>query len=277
MRLDDITIVLSRPSEPGNAGAVCRGMKNMGLRRLRTVAAELDLQEGGRETLLARAIHAADVWEQAEHFATLEAALADCAISVGTTRRRGRRRKLSTLSPRELAEFLKARTGRAALVFGNERTGLNGEELALCNMASHISVSRECPSINLSHAVQIYTYELYRAMAETGAPRGVDMSGGLGGKTGPLEVPGQWVPMAKNEIDILVTGISTALASIGFYRRPGRTRQERFLRDLIARAGLSLNEGRYLKTIIVKAGRLGALQPGIYPDPKENPAGAFLT
>lgn len=268
MRLKDITIVLTRPSEPGNAGAVCRGMKNMGLRRLRIAAAELDLQDGtNRETLLARAIHAADVWEQAEHFATLEAALADCTISVGTTRRRGRRRKFSTLSPWELAEFLKARQGRAALVFGNERTGLNGEELALCNMASHISVSRECPSINLSHAVQIYAYELYRAMAETEEHKEADTSDRLRGKTASLEVSGQWVPMAEKEIEALVLRISNALASIGFYRHPGRTMQERFLRDLIARAGLSLSEGRYLQNILVKAGRLGASQPGICPDP----------
>ncbi|MDR2210502.1 MAG: RNA methyltransferase [Spirochaetaceae bacterium] len=255
MRLDDITIVLARPSEPGNTGAVCRGMKNMGLRRLRIAAAELDLRSGtNRETLLARAIHAADIWEGAEHFATLEAALADCTISVGTTRRRGRRRKSNTLSPRDLAEFLKAKDGRAALVFGNERTGLEGEELALCNMASHISVSGEFPSINLSHAVQIYAYELYQAMAESAEGTGPR------GRSGPapLKVPGQWIPMTGKEIDALVTAISGSLAAMGFYRNPGRKDQERFLRDLMARAGLSLSEGRYLRNLIVKAGRMGA-------------------
>ena len=76
MRLDDVIIVLARPSEPGNTGAVCRAMKNMGLRRLRLASPEpgIPLQDEGSslEKLLARAIHAADIWNGAEHFATLK-------------------------------------------------------------------------------------------------------------------------------------------------------------------------------------------------------------
>ncbi|MDR1307719.1 MAG: RNA methyltransferase [Treponema sp.] len=258
MRLEEITIVLVRPSEPGNTGAVCRAMKNMGLSRLRIAASELPFGPGSPaelEKLLARAVHAGNIWEGAEHFNTLEAALADCTISVGTTRRRGRRRKSNTLSARELAEFLAVRQGRAALVFGNERTGLEGEELERCNLASHIPVSSAFPSINLSHAVQIYAYELYRTLA------GPDTGG-------PDPVPGQWVPMARPEIDTLVHKICGALAGMGFYRHPGREEQARFLRDLIARAGLSRSEGRYLENIITRAGRLSL--SGM-PDPRLNP------
>jgi len=269
--LDDIIIVLSRPSEPGNTGAVCRAMKNMGLRHLRIAAAErpcIELPGMGiplnnfssdkksldssnkagalsLERLLARAIHAADIWESAENYAALKEALADCTVSIGTSRRRGRRRKSNTLNPRELAAFLKSKTGKAAIVFGNERTGLDREEMELCSMASHIPVSPEFPSINLSHAVQIYAYELYQALDSNG------------NRTGPDPVPGQWVPMNTAEIDLLVKKISNSLESLGFYKHPGREEQERFLRDLIARAGLSLKEGRYLGNIMAKAMRLG--------------------
>jgi tRNA/rRNA methyltransferase/tRNA (cytidine32/uridine32-2'-O)-methyltransferase len=240
MRLEDVIFVLARPSEPGNTGAVCRAVKNMCLRRLRIAASELPTTPADTEKLLSRAVHAAEIWEGAEHFDSLQAALADCAVSVGTSRRRGRRRKSSTLTPRELAAFLKDKNGKAAIVFGNERTGLNGEELELCNMASHIPVNPEFPSINLSHAVQIYAYELYQTLEQ------------------PCRaVPGQWVPMAAGEIDTLVKNTTRSLASIGFYKHPGREEQERFLRDLMARAGLSLSEGRYLSNIIAKAGRLG--------------------
>jgi tRNA/rRNA methyltransferase/tRNA (cytidine32/uridine32-2'-O)-methyltransferase len=253
MRLDDIVFVLARPSEPGNIGAVCRAMKNMGLGRLRIAASALDgappldgapnaapaITNEALEKLLARAIHAADIWERAKHFDTLRAAVADCAITVGTSRRRGRHRKSSTLTPGELAAFLKDKSGTAAIVFGNERTGLEGEELDLCNIASHIPVDPEFPSINLSHAVQIYAYELHQSLEEL-----------------PRDVPGKWVAMTAAEIDKQVTVISNALASIGFYKHPCREEQERFLRDLIARAGLSLNEARYLGNIIAKAGRL---------------------
>ncbi|MDR2471179.1 MAG: RNA methyltransferase [Treponema sp.] len=280
MRLEDIVIVLARPSEPGNTGAVCRAMKNMGLRRLRLASPEYsDAPEypggpaavsggpGGPgapgpaalEKLLARAVHAADIWEGAERFDTLEAALADCAFSAGTSRRRGRRRK-STLTPRELAAFLKTKSGRAAVVFGNERTGLRGEELELCNMASHIPVSPGFPSVNLSHAVQIYAYELYQALAGPAALAVPGRAGSAAMPEGPAAVPGQWTPMTAAEIDSRVRGISAALEAAGFYRHPGRAEQERFLRDLMARAGLSPGEGRYLADIIAKAGRLESLR-----------------
>jgi tRNA/rRNA methyltransferase/tRNA (cytidine32/uridine32-2'-O)-methyltransferase len=149
------------------------------------------------------------------------------------------------MSPGELASFLKSKNGKAAIVFGNERTGLNREELELCNTASHIPVSPEFPSINLSHAVQIYSYELYQALA--------DGNHADSNRRAPAPVPGQWVPMTAEEIETLVEKTSDTLESFGFYRYPGREEQERFLRDIIARAGLSLKEGRYLCNIITKA------------------------
>jgi tRNA/rRNA methyltransferase/tRNA (cytidine32/uridine32-2'-O)-methyltransferase len=242
MRLEDITIILARPSEPGNVGAVCRAMKNMGLKHLRIAGTP---PAAGTEKLLARAVHAADIWEQAEFFDNLEAALGDCNLSIGTTRRRGHHRKSNTLAPRELTDFLRDKTGRTAIVFGNERTGLEAKELELCNMASHIPVNPEFPSINLSHAVQIYAYELFQTLTEEG-PR-IHKPG----------VSGQWTPMTGAEIDALVKKISDSLASVGFYKHPGREEQERFLRDLTARSGLSLSEGRYFANIVAKAGRLG--------------------
>ena len=245
MVLDDIVIVLARPSEPGNTGAVCRAMKNMGLTKLRIARTEIPDNDLSMEKLLSRAIHASDIWDRAEHYSCLEDALADCTISAGTSRRRGRRRKSNTLSPKELAVFLKSKTGKAAVVFGNERTGLDREELELCSFASHIPVHPDFPSINLSHAVQIYAYELHMALAHNST------------HAGPAPVPGQWVPMTASEIDSLVSKISNSLAAIGFYKYPGREEQERFLRDIIARAGLSLSEGRYFGNIIAKAGRLG--------------------
>ncbi|MDR2021509.1 MAG: RNA methyltransferase [Treponema sp.] len=259
MLLKDIIVVLVRPAEPGNVGAVCRAMKNMGLSRLRIAGtARESLDEGA---IRARAVHAADIWEEAAFFDAPAAALADCSLAIGTTRRRGRRRKQASLPPRELAAWLREKSGSAALVFGNERTGLEEDELDLCNIASHIPVSRAFPSLNLSHAVQIYAYELFLAL-ETGAlpgrsggTAGRETAGGAG-KTGAEAVKGVWVPLTRSESAELAGSITNTLASLGFYRHPGREIQERFLRDLIGRAGLTVREGRYLGDIFAKAGRL---------------------
>jgi len=258
MVLSDIVVVLSRASEPGNVGAVCRVMKNMGLSQLRMAAPE-SLDE---TPLLARTVHAEDIWHNARFFDTLADAVADCSLVVGTTRRRGRKRKGVTLEPRALAEWLKERpvaNGNAAtgspaplaLVFGNERTGLDDDELNLCNVASHVPVSDAFPSLNLSHAVQIYAYEFFLAFGGTAN----GLAAGSGSGT-PDPVKGEWVPLARTAVDELTADITGALAELGFYKRPGREEQTRFLRDIICRAGLTEREGRYIRDIFVKAARL---------------------
>jgi len=230
-----MVIILCRAGEPGNVGAVCRVMKNMGLSQLRMVAPE-SLDE---TPLLARAVHAEDVWRSARFFDTLAAAIADCSLVVGTTRRRGRKRKNATMDPRALAAWIKDRPAPVALVFGNERTGLDDDELNLCSIASHIPVSDAFPSLNLSHAVQIYAYELFLAFG------------------GTADVKGECVPLTRAAADELTADITGILAGLGFYKHPGREEQTRFLRDLISRAALTEKEGRYLKDIFAKAARLG--------------------
>ncbi|GHV91143.1 RNA methyltransferase [Spirochaetia bacterium] len=298
MVLSDIIIILSRPSESGNVGAVCRAMKNMGLSRLRIVASQSEAcpqgeacpqSEAGapRESpdghasfdeaaLRARAVHAADIWEGAEFFDTLAEASADCSLLIGTTRRRGHHRKNVTMDPKELAAWLRDRpgpslegnsadagnptagrttgvtagrtAGRTALVFGNERTGLEDDELALCNIASHIPVSEAFPSLNLSHAVQVYAYELFQAMGP--------MASIEGSPPAPEKVKGAWVPLSREQADALTAAVTKNLETLGFYRHPGRAEQERFIRDFISRAGLTEQEGRYFRDIFAKAARL---------------------
>jgi len=260
MLLSDVVIVLSRPERAGNVGAVCRAMKNMGLSRLRLAApgfsvtdtagafslSEAGLGFGGDLAVIrARAIHAVDVWEKAETFDTLASAVNDCAMVIGTTRRRGRHRKQVTMTPSETAAFLKTHPGPAALVFGNERTGLEDEELRLCNFASHIPADEAFPSLNLSHAVQIYTYELFNALT---CPRADDA---------PVDaVKGQWVPLDQAAIEILVSEIMENLRTLGFYKRLGQEEQERFFRDIFSRSAMTERECRYFAGIIAKAARL---------------------
>jgi len=234
MLLQDIKIVLNKISEPGNAGAVCRSMKNMGLSELRLAA----LPKMDFEIIQARAVHAWDIWENARIFNSLAEAVADCSIVVGTTRRRGRNRNNISMTPRALAAWLAEHPGPAAIVFGNERTGLEESEMDTCNIASHIPSSDVQPSLNISHAVQIYAYELFLAM----------------GTQNPVK--GEWQAVNQAEIPQIVESITEELANLGFYRKPGREKQIRFLRDVISRAGLTERESKYLRDIITKAARM---------------------
>ena len=245
MFLQDIKIILCRAADAGNIGAVCRAMKNMDLTELRLVTDNID---AGADKPLdinkirVRAVHAEDILENAKIFNNLNDAIKDCTIVIGTTRRRGQYRKNVSMTPRVLAEWLAHRPGPAAVVFGNERTGLEDSELDICNAASHIPVSEIQPSLNLSHAVQIYAYEFFLALKPQ------------------IQVKGEWTPMNQSEVSTLVEEITDTLASLGFYRHPNREEQTRFLRDIISRAGTMESEGEYLKDIFLKAAKLGKMQ-----------------
>ncbi|MCL2277653.1 MAG: TrmJ/YjtD family RNA methyltransferase [Treponema sp.] len=241
MLLKDIKIVLCNVADSGNTGAVCRAMKNMGLSGLRLANPEPLIIEN----ICSRAVNSLDIWENARIYDNLAAAIADCAIVIGTTRRRGNKRKNISMAPRALAGWLAERQGPAAIVFGNERTGLSEEQLNLCNIASHIPVSDDQPSLNLSHAVQIYAYEFFLAMEKQ------------------KMVKGEWTAISQNEINGKVSQITEALQRAGFYKKPGREAQERFFRDLIARAGLSKSEAEYFKEIIVKAAMVSSRETTI--------------
>ena len=244
MLLKDVIIVLSRPSEAGNVGAVCRAMKNMGLSRLYLVKPEFTSSgfgNGGSQAIIeARAVHAKDVWEEAKYFNSLEEAVKNCSLVIGTTRRRGRHRKQVSMTPWEIAAMLKDKPGPAALVFGNERTGLEDEELELCNLASHIPVNEAFPSLNLSHALMIYAYELNKNL------------------TCKEAVKGQWVALDQEAIQTLVKEISDHLKSIGFYKKRGREEQEQFFQDIFSRSGITEREGQYFSKVILKAARLNS-------------------
>jgi tRNA/rRNA methyltransferase/tRNA (cytidine32/uridine32-2'-O)-methyltransferase len=246
MFLQDIKIVLCRACDAGNIGAVCRAMKNMDLTELRLVTGGADstdaVQIPDMEKIRVRAVHAEDVLEKAKNFNNLADSIKDCSIVIGTTRRRGHHRKSVSMTPGDLALWLAERSGPAAIVFGNERTGLEESELELCNAASHIPVSDIQPSLNLSHAVQIYAYELFLALSPQ------------------FKVKGEWTAMNQNEISTLVAEITDTLANLGFYRHPNREEQSRFLHDIISRAGLMDREGEYLKDIFIKAARLGKIR-----------------
>jgi TrmH family RNA methyltransferase len=160
--LKNIRIVLCRPIYGGNIGAVCRAMANMGLSDLALVASgDVNWDEARK---MACAAHG--ILENRKEAATIQEAVVDCALVIGTTARLGLYRQ-HALTPRECAaEILQtAHGGKAALVFGPEDNGLNNLELEACHRLIQIPSSPDYRSINLSHAVMICVYDLFLAAA----------------------------------------------------------------------------------------------------------------
>lgn len=230
MNLENIVVVLCRPEESRNIGAACRAMANNSIHHLRIVGKKADIDV---EKVHVLAIHAANIFDKAEFFDSITQATADCVFSAGTTRRKGKKRKGKLLLPEEFADFAAktSENGKVAVVFGNERTGLEDDELLECTMGVTIPSSQEFASLNLSHAVQIICYHLFRTKTQ--------------GKTG-------YTPIDLKRLDFTVNTIANDLQKIGFFKIAGRKDMENFWRDILSRASLSEGEASYLEKIFDK-------------------------
>lgn len=162
--LDQVSIVLVSPQGPLNVGSVCRVMANFGISDLRLVEPEADhLSDPARKM----AVKAGFLLEQARLFPSLQDALADCQLAIGTTRRFGKYRE-NLIHPDQAATLALPLTtnGRVALVFGREDSGLLTEELDLCQTLMTIPTEDAIGSMNLAQAVTVVLYEFYKAQGE---------------------------------------------------------------------------------------------------------------
>jgi tRNA/rRNA methyltransferase len=96
---------------------------------------------------------------------TLLDAIGDATLVLGTTTGQHRNLDRDPLPLPELAAWLGRRkvSGRAALLFGSEKTGLSNEHLSWCHALVRIPTTPDCVSMNLGQAVAVCAYELARA------------------------------------------------------------------------------------------------------------------
>ncbi|MCL9783934.1 tRNA (cytosine(32)/uridine(32)-2'-O)-methyltransferase TrmJ [Vibrio sp. S4M6] len=155
--LDNVKIVLVGTSHSGNIGSAARAMKVMGLSQLVLVDPQCDLDEQA----FTLASGAGDVIENATIVSTLQEAISDCTLVVGSSAR-SRTLEWPMLEPRECGEKTAIASARSevALIFGRERTGLTNEELQQCHYHVCIPANPEYSSLNLAMAVQTIGYEV---------------------------------------------------------------------------------------------------------------------
>lgn len=155
-----VRIVLIDTSHPGNIGASARAMKNMGLDSL-VLVRPLSYPD---PAAVARASGAGDLLARARVVATVDEAIHDCGLVLGTTAR-ARSANWRVIDAREgAAELIAGITSRpAAVLFGGERNGLANEEIARCHGLIRIPAATEYESLNLAQAVQIVCYEILMA------------------------------------------------------------------------------------------------------------------
>ncbi len=195
------------------------------------------------------AVGADDVLAGTSVTSTLVEAVADCTLVLGCTARH-RGVQLEELSPRQAAARALAASaqGEVAIVFGNERTGLENDELMSCHAAVHIPSVADFSSLNLAQAVQVLAYELRLA---TLAGVAVDPATQPAGK---IETPA-----TAEQLEYFFEHMGQMLDDIDFHKgRSPRTIMQR-LRRLFLRSKLEEREVRILRGIFDDAQRMARL------------------
>ena len=236
---DRIRFVLVRTSHPGNIGAAARAIRTMGLRRLSLVAPHAF----PHPEAVALASGANDVLETAPVVPDLPTAIADCQLVLGATARR-RDVPMEEIDAREAAArvLAAAREGReVALVFGNERTGLENDEIHRCHAAVLIPSDPAFPSLNLAQAVQVLAYEVRIAV--------------LAGAS-PLPEQKSDAPASSAELDAFFAHLEETLDAIDFHKGRSPVTIMQRLRRLYLRAQPDQRELRILHGILSDSERV---------------------
>lgn len=226
--LHHIVVVLDRPQDPLNLGAVVRAMRNMGLTELRLVQpAPFD-----RADLLRLAHRCEELVDRIAIFGTLEAALADTLFVAGTAALAHAGRPPVT-DIRGLAGDLlqRAGQGKVALLFGTEADGLDRVGLERCHLVAMLPTDPAYPALNLAQSVLLFLYEI-RMAAQLPLPA----------------APAQPALASQAELERLFALSEEALAAIGFIKYNPAPLM-RTLRGLVYRAAPTPEEAALLLAI----------------------------
>jgi tRNA/rRNA methyltransferase len=142
-----------------NIGAVARAMSNFGFLELRLVQPYDKAWQEARS-----AVGAAKVLAATQVYDTVQEAVADCSLVVGTASLGHRDLRLTVRRLEYGGRILKRHLASesAALLFGSEKFGLSNDDLSLCHWLLRIPTREEHESMNLGQAVAVCLYELVR-------------------------------------------------------------------------------------------------------------------
>lgn len=226
---DNVRIVLSHTTHPGNIGAAARAMKAMGLRHLylinprRFPDPQADAMAAGADDVLQNAVVVGSIDEALQGVvltAAMTARLRDISIEVKTPR---------VAMPLLLQQAVQQ---PVALLFGTEMSGLTNEEIGKAQLLVNIPANPEFSSLNLAAAVQVIAYEL-SAAAQCFVP---DVQ--------------ECQPARHEQVEGLYAHLERTLHEIGFFTTQNPARMMQRLRRLYARARLEQDEINILRGIL---------------------------
>ncbi|MDC0222620.1 RNA methyltransferase [Gammaproteobacteria bacterium] len=229
MSHDNIEFVLVEPSHPGNVGAAARAIGTMGFKNLVLVKPTKHPHPESR----ARSSGALDILLDARVCGTLEEAIADSSLVIGTTARQ-RRISVPIDSIHECTQsiFESSLKQKVSIIFGPETSGLSNNDIDRCNRLVYIPTGEIHSSLNLSMAVQVIAYQLN--LAFFGLEEGQETRDLASGK----------------EMELFYEHLEDVLLETGFLNPTNPKQLMRRLKALFNRAQLDDNEVNIMRGIL---------------------------
>lgn len=242
VKRENVSIVLVETQIPENIGAVTRAMNNMDIGRLILVNPKNLDSTRINKTATTHSLH---LIKEMEVYNDLGTALTPFQYIVGTTARLGTMRPALT-TPRYLAQDLVSisQNNMIAVLFGPEDRGLSNEDLRYCHTIATIPTS-DFSSLNLSQAVMIICYEIFKAGSE---------------------VQDRNIPRMANsfELEGMYEHLKEVLLKIGFLNPQNPDHWMLYIRRFLSRHHLRAKEARIIRGICRQidwyTGRVGELK-----------------
>jgi len=232
--LDKIRVVLSHTTHPGNIGATARAMKVMGLSDLALINPSHFPSAEATE----RASKASDLLASAKVCSSVEEAVSDCRLVVGSSVRT-RTLPSRLVTPRELVSVIQEKPENVpvAIMFGTENSGLTNDELHLCHYQVYIPTNPDYSSLNLASAVQLISYEMRLAFSEL------------------KQLPEQRVDsneqqISREQMDGLLAHFERVMLSSGYLNPSHKKQIDNRMNRLLGKAQITESENRLLRGIL---------------------------
>ena len=231
----NIHFILVRPQLGENIGAAARSLKNFNFENLRLVSPR---DSWPNKSATYTAVEAKDVVHKAKVFQNINQSVADLDYVFATTSRsRSVNKKIIDLS--RAIKIIKKQSiynKKTGIFFGPEASGLSNDDLINANYLVNIPTSNKFKSLNLSHAVTIFAFELFTASIK-------------------------FEPIVKNlyrsddakkkEVNAFLNFLISHLDKVGFLK-PAEKKQQmiRSVKNIFHRSSLSTQEIRTLSGVI---------------------------